>query len=51
MFRVWWASPLIIVVDNKYVVTCQNAGKPGVRERAKLNIQKHQAEEEENEEQ
>ena len=34
-----WSS----LVDNKYIVTCKNANKPGVWERAELNIQKYQA--------
>jgi hypothetical protein len=34
-----WSS----LIDNKYVVTCENADKPGVRERAELNILKFQA--------
>jgi hypothetical protein len=34
-----WSS----LVDNKYIVTCENADKPGVWERAELNIQKYQA--------
>jgi hypothetical protein len=31
------------LVYNKYGVTCPDANKPGVRERAELNIQKYQA--------
>jgi hypothetical protein len=31
------------LTDGKYVMTCPNANKPGIREKAELNIQKYQA--------
>jgi hypothetical protein len=36
------------MVDGKYVIVCPNADKPGVREKAELNLLKYQAQHQRN---